>query len=117
MAASRQQRIMMKDIMIGMGIRRGANSPTGSWKSFVDSVWSAKDVEFVMGKIINSISQQTSSADQARYQSSNTRNPLNILSILDSKDMCIIWDSGSSPPGELINRTALAAAKFLDPAA
>ena len=117
MAASRQQRIMMKDIMIGMGIRRGANNPSGSWKSFVDSVWSAKDVEFVMGKIINSISQQTSSADQVRYQSSNTRNRLNILSILDSKDMCIIWDSGSSPPGELINRTALAAAKFLDPAA
>ena len=117
MAASRQQRIMMKDIMIGMGIRRGANSPSGSWKTFVDSVWSAKDVEFVMGKIINSISQQTSSADQVRYQSSNTRNPLNILSIVDSKDMCIIWDSGSSPPGELINRTALAAAKFLDPAA
>lgn len=117
MATSRQQRIMMKDIMIGMGIRRRANSPPGSWKLFVDSVWSAKDVEFVMGKIINSISKQTTSANQVTYQSSKTPNPLNILSILDSKDMCIIWDTGSSPPGELINRTALAAAKFLDPAA
>jgi len=110
---------MMKDIMIGMGIRRGVSqtSTGGSWNTFVDSVWSAKSVEFVMGKIINSISLQTTSADQTIYQQRNQQNPLNILNILDATDMCIIWDSGSSPPGELIKRSALAAAKFLDPAA
>jgi hypothetical protein len=114
MAASRQQRFMMRDIMIRMGERRIALG--AQWNVFVKSVWSAKSVEFVMGKIINAISIQTSSADQTKYQQSNKQNPLNILNILDENDMCIIWDSGSSPPGELIHRTALAAAKFLDPA-
>ena len=115
MATSRQQRTMLKDIMIGMGIRRGANVPSGSWKNFVDSVWSAKRIENIMGTIVNAISTQTTKSEQESLQSSGS-NSKNILQILDTKDMCIVWDSGSSPPGELIKRTALAAAKFLDPA-
>ena len=110
-----QQREMIKNVLIAIGSRR---SPLFDWGGFVNSVWAASSIEYVIGKLINRLSTQTTKDEEIfRQDPNNGQYTSSLHYALTQLDMCIMWDSGSSPPGLLAFLVALAAAKFLDPAA
>lgn len=91
-----------------------------SLSTFVDRVWPSGNIEIAFREILDHFADPTRGGmgmeaitGQTNIQATSDY----IQRILQSKNMCIVWDSGSVPKGGLQNYIALAAAKYLDPAA
>lgn len=88
--------------------------------SFVDRVWPSENIEIAFRNILDHFAdpaRRVMGMDATIGQTNNQDTIRYIEPILQSKNMCIVWDSGSVPKGGLKNYIALAAAKYLDPAA
>lgn len=108
---SYQMKTKLKDVIKGVGGRRGRNiAGQAAWDAFVDIAWTAKPFEQIFGVLINALADGSGTSDA-------TTSDVLFRNFIEPQQMCVMWDSGSSPKGELANRCALAAAKFIDPAA
>ena len=107
---SYQTKTKIKDVIKSVSGGRISPNQQTEWNNFIDIAWNAKPFEQIFGVIINALADGSGNSDETTS---------NILfdKFIEPQKMCVMWDSGSSPKGELANRCALAAAKFLDPAA
>ena len=107
---SYQTKTKFKNVIKGVGGRRGIPlAGQSAWDQFVDIAWTAKPFEQIFGVIINALADGSGNSDA-------TTSDVLFRNFIEPQQMCVMWDSGSSPKGELAYRCALAAAKFIDPA-
>ncbi len=111
---------MLKNILKALGPRRGfttkISADIGTWDNFVEKVWNATKIENLMGAVINRVANGHIHARSTANATGNRVTKITKLrNELENNGMCIVWDSGSIP-SSLKHLTALAAAKFLDPA-